>query len=404
MSRFAFKLPDLGEGTVEAELVAWHVAAGEHVREGQPIAEVSTEKAVVDVPSPVDGTVHSLHAAAGQKVAVGSDLVTFLLADEATAVATPPAATIPRATPTRTPAAAGETVRTSPSIRRRAREAGIDLENVSATGPDGRVTQADFDRALRADKTPRAATARAPAVPAVAVSDVEEVPMTGVRRIIAERMSLSKRTIPHFSYVEEVDVTELEALRTHLNADARDDRLTLLPFVVAALVPTLAEHRQCNAHYDGERQVLRRFRAVHVGIATQTPDGLKVPVLRNAQDLALDEIAAGIRDIAAAARSHGAPASLFSGSTVTVSSLGALGGIASTPILNAPEVSIIGLNRASPRPVVRDGAVTVRTMMNLSSSFDHRVIGGADAAGMIQRLKERLEHPSLIFANLRRRT
>ena len=241
MSRFAFKLPDLGEGTVEAELVAWHVAAGEHVREGQPIAEVSTEKAVVDVPSPVDGTVHSLHAAAGQKVAVGSDLVTFLLADEATAVATPPAATIPRATPTPTPAAAGETVRTSPSIRRRAREAGIDLENVSATGPDGRVTQADFDRALRADKTPRAATARAPAVPAVAVPDVEEVPMTGVRRIIAERMSLSKRTIPHFSYVEECDVTALEAMRGQLN-EARGDRprLTMLPLLVVAICSMLA--------------------------------------------------------------------------------------------------------------------------------------------------------------------
>jgi 2-oxoisovalerate dehydrogenase E2 component (dihydrolipoyl transacylase) len=277
-------------------------------------------------------------------------------------------------------------VMTSPANRRRASEAGIDLATVAGSGPGGRILRADLQ-----SPAPRQAVADA--------ADVTEIKVIGLRRLIAERMSEAKRNIPHFAYVEEVDVTELESLRTHLNLSRPNDAgsLSYLPLVVMALVRVIESFPQCNVLYDAARGVLIRHRAVHVGIATQTPDGLKVPVVHNAQALGLWEVAAEIRRLAERARSNKATREELVGSTITVTSLGKLGGIASTPIINAPEVAIIGLNKAVERPVVHQGAIAVRRIMNLSSSFDHRFVDGYDAAAMIQALKERLEHPATIF-------
>jgi 2-oxoisovalerate dehydrogenase E2 component (dihydrolipoyl transacylase) len=285
----------------------------------------------------------------------------------------------------------------SPANRRRAREAGIDLSTVVGSGPGGRILREDLGTAPAAAAS---AAARQPGPAGVDVSaETSEIKVIGLRRLIAERMSEAKRNIPHFAYVEEVDVTELESLRHHLNLSRPADAASLsyLPLVVMALTRVLESFPQCNVLYDAERGVLVRHRAVHVGIATQTPDGLKVPVVRNAQSLELWEVAAAIRRLAERARSNKATRDELVGSTITVTSLGKLGGIASTPIINAPEVAIIGLNKAVERPVVHHGAVAVRRIMNLSSSFDHRFVDGYDAAAMIQALKELLEHPAAIF-------
>ncbi|HMH87128.1 MAG TPA: dihydrolipoamide acetyltransferase family protein [Steroidobacteraceae bacterium] len=423
MSQFTFKMPDLGEGTVDAEIVAWHTKPGDLVAEDQLIVEVMTDKAAVEVPAPVSGRVVSVTGAPGDKVAVGSPLIVFELSDGAAApaaavpaVAAPAAvpvvpaaapaptkpvsapaptaaptaapAVAPTAAPTAAPAAKGR-VMTSPANRRLAREAGIDLATVAGSGPGGRILRADLQSGA-----PRETSADA-----TDTADTTEIKVIGLRRLIAERMSEAKRTIPHFAYVEEVDVTELESLREHLNHSRPNDAgsLSYLPLVVMALTRVLETFPQCNVLYDAARGVLVRHRAMHVGIATQTPDGLKVPVVRNAQSLTLWEMAAEIRRLAERARSNKATREELVGSTITVTSLGKLGGIASTPIINAPEVAIIGLNKAVERPVVAQGAVVVRRIMNLSSSFDHRFVDGYDAAAMIQALKERLEHPATIF-------
>jgi 2-oxoisovalerate dehydrogenase E2 component (dihydrolipoyl transacylase) len=293
----------------------------------------------------------------------------------------------------------------SPANRRRAREAGIDLSTVAGSGPGGRIVRGDLESAASpAAPSARPAALRVAATRADGRSDTtdaetSEIKVIGLRRLIAERMSEAKRNIPHFAYVEEVDVTELEALRLHLNLSppAGAGNLSYLPLVVMALTRVLESFPQCNVRYDAARGVLVRHRAVHVGIATQTPDGLKVPVVRSAQSLSLWEVAAEIRRLAERARQAKATRDELSGSTITVTSLGKLGGIASTPIINAPEVAIIGLNKAVERPVVHQGAVVVRRIMNLSSSFDHRFVDGYDAAAMIQALKELLEHPATIF-------
>jgi 2-oxoisovalerate dehydrogenase E2 component (dihydrolipoyl transacylase) len=416
MSQFTFKMPDLGEGTVDAEIIAWHTKPGDVVAEDQLIVEVMTDKAAVEVPAPVSGRVVSVTGAPGDKIAVGSPLIVFELSEAGAAAApvavaslqpapaAPPAAATaqpapPRAVGTPAPTVASIApaasvvvpmrrgrVMASPANRRRAREAGIDLATVVGSGPGGRILRADLKTG-----TPHVAVADA--------ADTTEIKVIGLRRLIAERMSEAKRTIPHFAYVEEVDVTELESLRTHLNHSRPKDMgsLSYLPLVVMALTRVLETFPQCNVLYDAERGVLVRHRAMHVGIATQTPDGLKVPVVRNAQALGLWELAAEIRRLAERARSNKATREELVGSTITVTSLGKLGGIASTPIINAPEVAIIGLNKAVERPVVHQGAVVVRQIMNLSSSFDHRFVDGYDAAAMIQALKERLEHPATIF-------
>ena len=406
MSQFVFKMPDLGEGTVEAEIVAWHTQPGAVVTEDQVIVEVMIDKAAVEVPAPVSGRVLSVTGAPGDKVAVGSPLIVFetdaapapapapALAPAAAsaAVKTPPAADgkLPAA-----PIEAGRAARvmTSPANRRRAREAGIDLSSVAGSGPGGRILRSDLSSA----GVGAAASQAADVAPTAAATS--EIKVIGVRRLIAERMSAAKRDIPHFAYVEEVDVTELEALRVQLNAKSAkgEPGLTYLPLVISALVRVLDSFPQCNVLYDAARGVLVRHRAVHVGIATQTPDGLKVPVLRNAQALGLWEIAAEVRRVSERARSNKATRDELVGSTITITSLGKLGGIASTPVINAPEVAIVGLNKAVDRPVVHQGAIAVRRIMNLSSSFDHRFVDGYDAAAMIQALKELLEHPAMIF-------
>jgi 2-oxoisovalerate dehydrogenase E2 component (dihydrolipoyl transacylase) len=285
-------------------------------------------------------------------------------------------------------------VMASPATRRKAQDAGVDLAKVSGSGPGGRISAGDLAAVISGKSTPAAR----PAVRS-AREGTEEIKVIGVRRVIAERMSAAKRNIPHFAYVEEVDITELEALRQHLNSRLGKGApsLTYLPFLVAALVRVLEDFPQCTAVHDAERNVIVRHRAVHVGVATQTPDGLKVPVVRNAEARALADLATEMRRVSEAARSNKATREELVGSTITVTSLGRLGGIASTPVINAPEVAIIGVNKAVLRPVVLDGAIAVRRIMNLSSSFDHRFVDGFDAAAMIQALKERLEHPATIF-------
>ncbi|HXQ63423.1 MAG TPA: dihydrolipoamide acetyltransferase family protein, partial [Steroidobacteraceae bacterium] len=282
---------------------------------------------------------------------------------------------------------------------RRAREAGINLAALPGSGPGGRIERADLEAALAGEPRGATGTAVAAGRARIARTGTEEIKVIGVRRVIAQRMAEATRTIPHFAYVEELDVTELESLRAYLNSKtpAGGPGLTYLPFLIASLTRVLESFPQCNAHYDAERNVIIRHRAVHVGIATQTPDGLKVPVVRHAESLTLTELAEEIRRVAQAARSGSATRAELTGSTITVTSLGRLGGIASTPVINAPEVAIIGVNKAIERPVVAHGGVTVRRMMNLSSSFDHRFVDGFDAAAMIQALKERLEHPATIF-------
>ena len=418
MSQYIFKMPDLGEGTVDAEIVAWHTKPGDLVAEDQLIVEVMTDKAAVEVPAPVSGTVVSVSGAPGEKVAVGSPLIVFELNDGARAGPAPaaaaakapvaPAATaapMPAAPMPAAPAQAAPIARlapaspatrlgrvmASPANRRRAHEAGVDLRTVAGSGPGGRIVRSDLEAAI-------APSAVAKSAAVAAAPETTEIKVIGVRRLIAERMSEAKRNIPHFAYVEEVDVTELESLRQHLNLSAQKGAaLSYLPLVVMALIRVLESFPQCNVLYDAARGVLVRHRAVHVGIATQTPDGLKVPVVRNAQALGLWAIAAEIRRLAERARTNKATREELVGSTITVTSLGKLGGIASTPIINAPEVAIIGLNKAVERPVVHQGAVAVRRIMNLSSSFDHRFVDGYDAAAMIQALKELLEHPATIF-------
>jgi len=455
MSQFIFKMPDLGEGTVEAEIVAWHTKPGDVVQEDQIIVEVMTDKAAVEVPAPVGGRVVSISGEPGDKVAVGSPLIVFETAAAAAAAAAPEAASAlppsadlaapPPAPPLRASAmrasaatisapdpgrpdpgrlnrGEGEPaerqshgrVRASPANRRRAREAGIDLSTIAGSGPGGRILRGDLlaadSRAASRPSTGPGSGAGSRRVSAEtsgptssgtpsAQPETTEIKVIGVRRVIAERMSEAKRNIPHFAYVEEVDVTELESLRLHLNAKLSkgEPSLTYLPLVVLALTRTLESFPQCNVLYDAARGVLVRHRAVHVGIATQTPDGLKVPVVRNAHALSLWDLAAEIRRVSERARSNKATRDELVGSTITVTSLGKLGGIASTPVINAPEVAIIGLNKAVDRPVVHDGAVIVRRIMNLSSSFDHRFVDGYDAAAMIQTLKDLLEHPATIF-------
>ena len=406
MSEYIFKLPDLGEGTVESEIGEWFIKVGDLVNEEDIVGTVMTDKAAVEVSSPVTGKVIKLAGEPGDVISVGAPLVVFDTEGDAPAEPATEKAAAPEPAPAAKPApepveaaaalADDEPPRrviTSPAIRRRAKEAGIDLALVPGTGPGGRIVRKDFDSYLKAR-----ATGGFVAAPITPSTVVKETKIIGVRRVIAERMQAAKLEIPHFTYVEELDVTELEALRKHLN-EKRDasSRLTLLPFLGLALIRALREFPQCNVTHDKDRNLLLQHEAVHLGVATQTPDGLKVPVVRHAEVRSLDDLAQEIKRLSEAARTNKATKSELSGSTITITSLGKLGGIVSTPVINAPEVAIIGVNRAVERPVIVDGQVQVRLMMNLSSSFDHRFVDGYDAAAMIQRIKELLEHPATIF-------
>lgn len=395
MSEHIFKLPDLGEGTVEAEIAEWHIKVGDYVAEEAVLGAMMTDKAAVEVSAPVSGTVVSLAGEAGDIVAVGAPLVVFETDGKATATDPPPLAPADSPSPASTPeplkpAPKTAKVLASPAIRRQAKEAGIDLAEIAGSGPRGRIMPGDIDR-HRAGPKPAAGPARQ--------TGTEEIKIIGVRRVIADRMAAAKRTIPHFSYVEEIDITKLEDLRQHMNSERSDDdaKLTLLPFISLAIIRGVERFPQCNALHDADRNCIVRHRAVHLGIATQTGDGLKVPVIKHAESRNLRELAGDIARVASAARDNTASKAELSGSTITVSSLGRLGGIVSTPVINAPEVAIIAVNRAVERPVIHKGEVEVRLMMNLSSSFDHRFVDGYDAAEMIQYMKSLLEHPATLF-------
>lgn len=390
MSDYVFKLPDVGEGIAESEIAEWRVAVGDTVTEDQPLVDMLTDKAAVEIPSPVSGTVRELRGAVGDKIAVGAPLVVIETMGEAapaakSATAAPAAASAaptPADPPQRRPA---HEVAAAPAVRKLARERGIDLRKVKGSGPSGRILREDLDRLARSE-------------PDIDDDAVERLPLIGVRRKIAEAMQRSAQQIPHFTYVEEIDVTEVEALRRHLNEREPDrERLTLLPLLIQALARALPDFPQVNATFDASRDEIVRHRALHVGIATQTPQGLVVPVLRHAQRLDLWQRAREIRRLADAARTGKARREELSGSSITITSLGALGGIVTTPIINAPEVAIVGVNRIVERPVVRAGAVTVRSMMNLSCSFDHRIVDGYDGATFVQRVRALLEHPATLF-------
>lgn len=374
MRAYTFRLPDVGEGVAEAEIVAWHIAVGDRVAEDQPTVDVMTDKATVEMTSPVAGRVVACHGAVGERRPVGAPLIEIALAAEDES-ATEGEAEAASAAPPRPLA--------SPATRRRAREFGIALASIDGSGPQGRVTAEDVARAASAPTDAR----------------VREVPLVGLRRRIAERMAEAKRRIPHFGYVEEVDMTELAALRHELDARRAPGtpRLSVLAFLMRGIALLVPRFPHINAHFDDERDILRVHDAVHVGIATRTDAGLLVPVVRHVETLDLAAASAALARVTEAAREGRARREELSGSTLTLSSLGALGGISATPVINHPEVAIVAPNRMVERPVVRRGAIAIRTMMNVSSAFDHRIVDGHEAASFIGELKRLLEHPALLF-------
>jgi len=443
MTTYSIKMPDIGEGIAEVELVAWRVAVGDAVVEDQILADVMTDKATVEIPSHVSGTVRSLGCAVGQVVPVGAEIIQIeSAADAPTAAAQtlatsgvtpaplPPSAAAVSAVDPMTPAPAPALstpmraptppavkgapqpdggspqsasapgraqVLASPAVRQRARTLGLDLTRIQGSGAAGQITHADLDHVLaQPGAMPVAAGGQSLGQPDLSTQTIAVI---GLRRKIAHKMQEAKRRIPHFTYVEEVDVTELEALRAQLNAQhakARG-RLTVLPLLIRALVLAVREHPEVNARYDDDAATITRYGALHLGLATQTEGGLMVPVIRHAEALDLWACAAEISRLAEAARSGRASRDELSGSTLTLTSLGPLAGIAHTPVINHPEVAIVGPNRIVERPMVREGRVEVRKMMNVSSSFDHRVVDGMDAARFIQRLRTLLETPATLF-------
>ena len=441
MTVTVIRMPDIGEGIAEVEIVEWRVKVGDSVAEDQTLCDVMTDKAAVDVPSPVAGRVLELGGEVGQVMAVGSVLIRIDSSggsaegtlDEAPAPAAaskplpspaaapppspdlptppPPAATTsePKTTGRVSPLqAAARTLSASPSappgalaapaVRERARTLGIDLSRLTGSGPDGRVVHADLDAAAARSTAGTRGLAVTPAA-AAPTDGRREVKLIGLRRAIAQKMLQSKRSIPHFTYVEEIDVTEMVALREELNRQYALPRGELSPLALAirAIVRAVADFPLVNGRFDDEAGVLTLHDAVHLGVATQTDSGLMVPVLRQAQTLNLWDCSEAIAQLAAKARAGKATRDELSGSTLTVTSLGKLGGIVSTPVINHPEVAIVGINRIVARPMVRNGNVQVRQMMNLSSSFDHRVVDGAVAAGYIQRVRQLLETPATLF-------
>ena len=422
MSEYVVKLPDVGEGIAEAEIVEWHVNVGDTIAEDQLMVEVMTDKATVELPSPVAGVVTSFGAEVGDVLQVGSPLIRIDTGNGVASEAAPAAAMAstaaevddvvdesvddhagsPDAKVAPLPAKSapvsplerrrGRAPTAAPAVRQRAAALGLDLADLSGTGPDGRVIHADLDAQLARSQPPAGATTTGHDV-------VDPVPVVGLRRHIANRMQLAKERIPHFTYVEELDVTDVERLRARLNEQHGEQRpkLTVLPFLMRAVVVAVADFPQMNARYDDDNGVVNRHRSIHIGVAAQTAKGLMVPVVMHAESRDLWESAAELARLAAAARSNKITLEELTGSTITISSLGSIGGIVSTPIINYPEVAIIGVNKIVTRPVYVDGALLPRQIMNLSSSFDHRVVDGADAAAFVQRIKTLLETPALLF-------
>ncbi|AQR63242.1 pyruvate dehydrogenase [Brevundimonas sp. LM2] len=439
---YVFKLPDVGEGTAEAELVAWHVAVGDTVAEDQLLAEVMTDKATVELTSPVAGTVAALHGAAGQQVPVGGPLVSFDVEGAGNVAASPartesaPAPSVTaqerRATSpnggglseavttqspppgwrqaaqqpeggksvTRQAQTPGVRALASPAVRQRARDLGLELQFVPGSGPAGRIEHADLDAFVAHGARGLSESGTSAASTYAKAEGTTETRIIGLRRKIAEKMAESVRRIPHITYVEEIDVTALEELRVHLNAQGKTSgrpKLNLLPFIARAIVVALRDQPAINSHYDDEAGVLTTHAAVHLGIAAQTPNGLMVPVVRHAEARDPYDTALEIARVSGAAKDGSAKREELSGSTLTITSLGTLGGVVHTPIINHPEVAIVGPNKIEERVVVRGGQMVVRKMMNLSSSFDHRIVDGHDAAVFVQRIKGLLEHPATLW-------
>jgi len=413
MGLYVFRLPDLGEGAAEAEIVAWRAAEGDQIDEDAPLVDVMTDKATMEITSPVRGRIRSLKAEPGQTAAVGAPIVEIEVEDEeaeelgeaAETVRPGPSEPPVQAAPSRPPEAEAAPPRSAarvlaaPAVRQRAHALGIALEEIEGSGRGGRITHADLDARLARERAPAPSPAPPPAQAPPPPEGVKDVKIMGLRWRIAEKMQASKRRIPHFGYVEEADVTELEALRGQLNAEhaGRRPKLTLLPFLIRAVVRAVARHPQMNALYDDEGQVLHCHRAVHMGVACQTASGLMVPVVRHAEARDLWDLAAEIGRLASAAREGRATREELGGSTITITSLGPLGGISHFPVINHPEVAILGPNRIVERPVVREGQIVVRRMMNISSAFDHRVVDGADAAEFVAAIRTMLERPATLF-------
>lgn len=387
MGRYHFRLPDIGEGVAEAEIVEWHIAVGDEIAEDDPLCDVMTDKATVDMTTPVGGKIVALHGKVGEMKPVGSVLVELEVEGEgnATGDAPAPAEEKPAPEPAPAPAAAP-----APATRRRAAKLGIELERLKGTGRNGRITPEDIDRYLSGGDD-RYATR----------SGVDEIEVVGLRRKIAQRMEDAWRRIPHITYVEELDVTELENTRSALNAARKDGqpKLTILPFFVRALVKALPDFPHCNAHYDDEAGVLRQHAPVHCGIATATEKGLAVPVLKNAESMDLWQCAEEIARLSAATRDGKASRDELTGSTITITSLGPIGGVTTTPIINSPETAIVGPNKITERLTRVNGEIVTRKVMNISSSFDHRIVDGYEAALFVQELKRLLETPALLFVD-----
>jgi len=426
-ANYVFKLPDVGEGTAEAELVGWHVKAGDTVAEDQILADVMTDKATVEITSPVSGVVVATHGEAGQQVPVGGPLVSFKVegkgnvSEAAPVPAAAPTAPAPKAETAPAPAAkaapapvkaaakpvaeafttraAGQRPLASPAVRNRARDLGIELQFVPGSGPAGRIEHGDLDAYVASGGRGSSVDGSSGSTYAKA-EGTTEVRIIGLRRKIAEKMAESVRRIPHITYVEEIDVTALEELRAHLNAEAKKTgkpKLNVLPFIARAIVVALRDQPQINATYDDEAGVLTQYAPVHLGIAAQTPNGLMVPVVRHAEARDPWDTAEEIARVSGAAKAGTAKREELSGSTITITSLGTLGGVVHTPIINHPEVAIVGPNKIQERVVVKDGQMVVRKMMNLSSSFDHRIVDGHDAAVFVQRIKGLLEQPATLW-------
>ena len=426
MGTFAFKLPDIGEGVVEGEVVEWMVSVGDSVKEDDPILSVMTDKATVEIPAPCDGTVSKIIGEAGDILPVGVVCIEFDVDGDGNASASdeapvkeeveskPDPIPEPVATPEPAPksvaapvSVAGPAVErapgtkplASPAVRQRARSAGVDLYHVAGSGPAGRITHADLDVHLSGGASRASSSMPIGGSARVTKTGTEDIKVIGLRRKIADSMMASYSTIAHFSYFEEVDVTELEALRQHLNATRPEGapKLTYLPFIMLALVKGLGQRPECNALYDDEAGVVTRHEGVHLGIATQTDRGLYVPVVKHVEAMDIWSAAAEMGRVTQATRDGKAGADDLSGSTFTITSLGRMGGLGATPIINKPEVGILGVHNAKDRAVVIEGRVEVRRIMNLSSSWDHRVVDGHDGASLVQLLKSMLEHPATIF-------
>jgi len=422
------QMPDVGEGITEAEIVEWSVKPGDVVKEDDVLAAVMTDKATVEIPSPVDGTVLELTGEIGEMTAVGSVIISLEVDGEGNEaeisaeadvrqIEEKPAEAVPEAKPVSTPSSKvalvqkpaavvsatpmtgaprkeGEKPLASPAVRKRAMDAGVKLQYVHGTGPAGRISHDDLDAYISGASAPIGGTAKK-----TPNTRIEEIKVIGLRRKIAERMQDAKQRIPHITYVDEVDVTDLESLRVHMNANRKEHqpKLTILSFIMKAMVMALKDHPKLSSHYDDGADVLYQYGAAHIGMAAQTPGGLMVPVIKHAETMDVYDLANEAKRLATAARDGSITRDELTGSTITLSSLGRMGGIVSTPVINSPEVAIVGVNKVATRPVWQDGGFIPRKIMNLSSSFDHRIVDGWDAAEFIQRIRGLLENPATLF-------